>query len=156
MHLYCLVFLVLLTLNLIPWALHHDDDDRTSFFTHTHIHTHTHTHTTHTYTHIHIYGILWSFSPLSKLSDHPPFTLMSYHHYHYISGLGFTHIWEHVILGFLTLFILLIPKADWQASQKTNSNKWWWGCREKYTVGRNVNYCNHYENQYGDSSKNLK
>ena len=25
-----------------------------------------------------------------------------------------------------------------------------------YTVGRNVNWCSHYEKQYGDSSKKLK
>ena len=39
--------------------------------------------------------------------------------------------------------------------KKTGNNKCWWGGREKgtlCTVGGNVNWCSHYEKQYGVSS----
>ena len=41
--------------------------------------------------------------------------------------------------------------------KKSTNNRWWEGCGEKepyYTFGRNVKWYNHYEKQYGDSSKN--
>jgi len=41
--------------------------------------------------------------------------------------------------------------------KKSINNKSWRGCGEKessYTVGKNVNLCNHYGEQYGSSLKN--
>ena len=41
--------------------------------------------------------------------------------------------------------------------KKSTNNKCWTGCWERelsYTVSGNVNWCNHYEKQYGDSLKN--
>ena len=41
--------------------------------------------------------------------------------------------------------------------KKSINNKCWRGCGEKrssYDVGRNVNWCSHYGEQYGSSSKN--
>ena len=40
--------------------------------------------------------------------------------------------------------------------KKTRGKKCWWGCGEKgtlWTVGGNLNWCNHYRKQYGGSSK---
>ena len=40
---------------------------------------------------------------------------------------------------------------------KTTNNKCWCGLEKREhlcTVGENVNWCSHYEKQYGDSSKN--
>ena len=42
--------------------------------------------------------------------------------------------------------------------KKSTNNKCWTGCRERelsYTVSGNVNWCSHYEKQYGDSLKNI-